>query len=103
MIALRYNLLGGGLNPAAVLWFYELRSRIVHGSQLGVAYSLDIWKLRLISYEVLDGLIRQAQQMPEVTTLEDLISTLMTAEKLQEFVRRCQMGIYEGRGNNKIL
>ena len=103
MIALRYNLLGGNFNPGAVLWFYQTRSRIVHGDRLGLAGSLDTWHVRLLCFEVLDLLVRQAQRMPGVTTLEDVVSAAITAEKLAEIVGRFEMGIYEGQGNKKIL
>ena len=36
VIALRYNLLGGYMNPSAVKWMYDRRNDVIHGSPLPV-------------------------------------------------------------------
>ncbi|MBI4306453.1 MAG: hypothetical protein HY678_09075, partial [Chloroflexi bacterium] len=47
LLALRYHLLGGAMNPAGILDLYERRSDVVHeGDTIGFA-PLDLWRIRL--------------------------------------------------------
>ena len=92
LIALRYNLIGGDLNPAGIRGFYRLRNDIVHGSALREVGVLDTWHLRLECYTVLSRILALAKQNREVET----------TKKLQEFIHRCDIEIYRGTGIGKI-
>ena len=95
-------MLGGYLNPGALLGFYERRNDIVHGSALRAVGVLDTWHLRLECDTVLARLLDLAKHAPDIATLERLISAVETREKLEEFIRRCETGIYRGTGIGKI-
>ena len=101
-IALRYNLLGGFLNPGALLEFYERRNDIVHGSVLRSVGVLDTWYLRIECDTVLVRLLDLAKHAPDIATLEGLIDAVETRENLEEFIRRCDRGVYEGTRIGKI-
>ena len=96
VIALRYNLLGGDLNPSAVKWMYDRRNDVVHGNPLPVVGPQDTWHLRLVCYTTVAQIVQASAQKPDILTLEDLISTVETEEKLTTFVERAEKGIYEG-------
>lgn len=104
LIAIRYNLLlHGGMNPGAVKWWYDLRSRIVHGSALAVAGVLDTWHLRLICHQVLGQLLRLAKMDPSTSSLEDLVNKQESLERLAKFIDDCDKGgMYDGRGIKEI-
>lgn len=102
LIALRYNLLGGYLNPPAIKGLYDRRSDIVHGSKVGEVGLLDTWHLRLECDTVLRRILEIAKPSPNIKTLEELIATVETREKLEEFIHRCETGTYEGTGLGKI-
>ena len=102
LIALRYNLIGGDLNPAGIRGFYRLRNDIVHGSALREVGVLDTWHLRLECYTVLSRILALAKQNREVQTLQQLIAEVETTKKLQEFIHRCDIEIYRGTGIGKI-
>ena len=95
VIALRYNLLGGDLNPSAVKWMYDRRNDVVHGSPLPVVGPQDTWQLRLVCYTTVGRIVQTSAQRPDKSTLDDLISTVETKEKLTIFVERAGMGIYQ--------
>ena len=96
-IALRYNLLGGDLNPSAVKWMYDRRNDVIHGNQLPVVEPRDTWHLRLVCYTVLPlAIVRASAGKPEGFTLVDLIGTLETEKGLMTFVDRVDKRIYEG-------
>ena len=97
VIALRYNLLGGDLNPSAVRWMYNRRNDVVHGSRpLPVVGPQHTWHLRLVCYTTVGQIVDVSAQRPGLFTLQDLISTVETKENLTTFVERARMGIYEG-------
>ena len=96
VIALRYNLLGGDLNPSAVKWMYDRRNDVVHGNPLPVVGHLDTWHLRLVCYTTVRLIVRASADRPDVLTLQDLIHAVETQERLTTFVERAEKGIYEG-------
>ena len=102
LIAVRYYLLGGHLNPTAIRGFYSLRSSVVHGAEVDIVGALDTWNLRSESYTVLNRLIQRAKRNPDVTTLEGLVAATESPEQLTELIERCGKGIYEGTGIRAI-
>ena len=102
LIALRYKLLGGDLNPSGMLRFYEWRSGIVHGTRFGGIGLTDTWLLRLEVGTVLRRILELANQHPEVETLEQLIAVVETRENLEEFIHLCDDGPFRGTGIGKI-
>jgi len=102
LIAVRYNLFGGALNPAAVKEFYDLRSAVVHGAAVNIVGALDTWHVRLLCHTVLDRLIQEAKSNPKITTLEQLIMAKESPVRLADFINRCKTGIYDGTGISAI-
>ena len=102
MIAVRYYLLGGFLNPPAMRRFYNLRSAVVHGAGIDIVGALDTWHLRSECYTVLNRLIQEAKSNPDVTTLEGLVAATESPARLTEFIDRCRRGTYEGTGIREI-
>lgn len=96
VIALRYNLLGGEMNPPAVKHMYDLRSHIVHGNAIPVVGFRDVWDLRSVCYTTASRIAQIAAARPEVTSLQRLIEGVETHESLSEFVRRAERGVYKG-------
>ena len=96
VIALRYNLLGGDLNPSAVKWMYDRRNDVIHGSQLPVVGPQHTWHLRLVCYAVVQMIVRASSDRPDEFTLEDLMNTVEEKERLKTFVDRAEKGIYKG-------
>ena len=95
-IALRYNLLGGSLNPSYVKWMYGQRNAVVHGGQLPVVKTPDVWHLRKVCYETVRRIIQISVSRPNELTLNDLITSVETKEGLQTFIELTKKGIYEG-------
>ena len=81
------------MNPAGILQLYELRSRIVHGAELGTAWAMDTWHLRGECVSVLANLLKLANTKPEVVTLEGLIAVVETPDRLKEFIHTCELGV----------
>ena len=102
LIELRYNLLGGDLNPAGIRGFYNRRNDIVHGSALRAVGVLDTWQLRLECYSVLGRILALANDNLEVKTLQELIGGLETPKRLEEFIHRYDTKHYHGTGIGKI-
>ena len=96
VIALRYSLLGGDLNPPAVKWMYDRRNDVIHGNQLPVVGPQDTWHLRLVCYAVVQLIVRASAGLPDELTLQDLIDTVETEERLTTFIERAEKGIYKG-------
>ena len=96
VIALRYNLLGGDLNPPAVKWMYDRRNDVIHGNRLPVVGPQDTWHLRLVCYAVVQLIVCASAGLPDELTLEDVIGTVETEERLTTFVERAEKGIYRG-------
>ena len=59
---------------------------------------LDTRNLRSECYTVLNRLIREAKGNPHVTTLERLVAAMESPVRLNEFIKTCRRGIYEGTG-----
>ena len=95
-IALRYNLLGGGMNPPALKWLYDRRNDVVHGNRLPVVGPMHTWHLRLVCYEVVKAIARSSGGRPDVSTLTDLIGVVETKEKLNAFLKVASRGTYTG-------
>ena len=102
LIALRYYLTGGYMDPVGILQFYELRSEIVHGMKIGTAWVMDTWHLRGECVSVLANLLKLANRKPEVATLQGLIAEIETTENLEEFIRRCELGVWGDEGIEPI-
>lgn len=95
-IALRYNLLGGTLNPCVVKWLYDRRNDVVHGNKLPIVTQMDIWHLRLVCYTTVDLTVHASAKWPEITTLQELMATMETEDTLTKFLKLADMGMYEG-------
>ena len=95
-IALRYNLIGGSLNPPAVKRMYDLRNEVVHGGKLPIVGQLDAWHTRLTCCEAVGRILAAAAERTEASTLGELISGLETADRLSQFIKRAEQGTYEG-------
>ena len=96
IIALRYNLLGGDLNPSAVKRMYNRRNGVIHGNPLPVVGPQDTWHLRQVCYTTVGLIIRASADRPDVLTLQGLVGTVETKERLTTFVDRAEKGIYKG-------
>ena len=96
VIALRYNLLGGDLNPPAVKWMYDRRNDVIHGNKLPVVGPQDTWHLRLVCYAVVQFIVHASAGLPDELTLQDVIDTVETEGRLTTFIERAEKGIYEG-------
>ena len=96
VIALRYNLLGGDLNPSAVKWMYDRRNDVIHGSQLPLVGPRDTWHLRQVCYTAVRVIVGTSADLPGKLTLEDVIRTVETEDRLTAFIERTEKGIYEG-------
>ena len=96
IISLRYNLLGGDLNPSAVKWMYNRRNDVIHGSPLPVVGPQDTWHLRLVCYTTIRLIVGASADRPDVLTLQDLLGVVETAERLATLVERAEKGIYKG-------
>ena len=103
MIDLRYRLIGGSREPGAVLQLYELRSQIIHGSAINVSRYLDYWYLLLTCFEALKLLVNHSERNPQVQKLEELISTIETQEKLEDFIHLFQIGVFKGKRSKRVL
>ncbi len=96
VIALRYNLIGGDLNPSAVKWMYDRRNDVIHGDPLPVVRQQDTWDLRLVCYPTIRKLVYASVKRPDLIRLEDLMASVETKERLEKFLGLVDMGIYEG-------
>ena len=96
VIALRYSLLGGDLNPPAVKMLYDYRNEVIHGSPLPVVDSRDIWHLRQVCYTTIQLIIYASTGKPSAWTLQELVNALETEEKIERFIRLAGIGVYEG-------
>ena len=94
LVALRYWLVGGYMNPSGMLNLYEDRSDIVHGTVQGTAWAMDTWHLRGECVSVLANILKLAKDNPEVTTLEGVIATVEIPPRLDEFIRSCDRGVW---------
>jgi len=102
MIDLRLRLIGGSWEPGGILQLYELRSKIVHGSDLNVSRYLHYWQLLVMCLEALKLIINHAKRNPQIQTLEDLIKTVETKEKLENFLNYFEQGIFKGKYARKV-
>lgn len=104
LIALRQVLVGRGTSyvPEAILYLYVKRSNIIHSGTLEITSKSDYWHLLICCFQVLGNIISISRQHPDIHTLEDLIGVVETAESLQDFIRHCDVGIYDGRGIQDI-
>ena len=103
VIALRYKLFGGGLNPPAVKRMYDLRNEVVHGGPLPVVGELDTWHIRLVCLETVGLIVRASVDRPSVETLEHLVGTVETIESISSFLEEASMGIFKGRSLPEIV
>ena len=102
VIALRYNLLGGDLNPLAVRWMYNLRNKVVHGNPLPVVVPQERWELRLVCLTTVRLLMLASAAHPSVSTLQGLIGTVETEGRLKAFIELAQKGVYGDKDNNLL-
>ena len=96
VIALRYNLLGGNLNPSAVKWMYDRRNDIIHGNPLPMVVPRDTGELRSVCYTVVQLIVRASTNLSDKSMLQDVIDTVETEQRLETFIERVEKGIYEG-------
>ena len=104
LIALRQVLIGQGSSyaPAGILYLYEKRSNIIHSGALEITNYLDYWHLLICCLQVLESIVRLSQRYPDKWEMEDLLSIVENKETLENFIRYCELGMYEGKGINKI-
>ncbi len=104
LIALRQMLVGRGTSyvPEAILSLYEKRSNIIHSGTLEITSSSDYWNLLICCFRVLGNIINMSTRHPDIPTLEDLIGVVETPEDLKDFIRHCDLGVYDGQGIKDI-
>lgn len=104
LIALRQVLIGQGSSyaPAGILYLYEKRSNIIHSGALEITNYLDYWHLLICCLQVLESIVRLSQRYPDKWEMEDLLSIVENKETLENFIRYCELGMYEGKGISKI-
>jgi hypothetical protein len=102
MVDLRHRLIGGSWEPGGIFKLYELRSRIVHGGALNVSQHLDYWHLILMCLEALKLIVNNAKRNPQVKKLKDLIETIETKEKLEDFITYFEKGTFKGKYARKV-
>lgn len=104
LIALRQVLVGRGTSyvPGAILYLYEKRSNIIHSGTLEITSYSDYWHLLICCLQVLSNIVNLSKQNPSAQRLRDLLKIVENAETLQDFVKRCESGIYNGYGIDKI-
>ena len=104
LIALRQVLIGQGssYSPAGILYLYEKRSNIIHSGALEITNYLDYWHLLICCLQVLESIVRLSQRYPDQWEMKDLLSIVENKETLENFIRYCELGMYEGKEINKI-
>lgn len=102
-IALRYNLLGGGMNPPALKWLYDRRNDVLHGNRLPVVGPMHTWHLRLVCYEVVKTIVLSSKGRPDVLTLEHLIGSVETKDGLSGFLKSAERGMYTGSSLRDLI
>jgi len=104
LIALRQVLIGrgSGHTPAGILYLYEKRCNIIHSGTLEITSYLDYWRLLICCLRVLENIVHLSQRNPNKCELEALLSIVENKETLQNFIRYCELGMYEGKGINRI-
>ena len=104
LVALRQVLVGRGTSyvPEAILYLYEKRSNIIHSGTLEITSYSDYWHLLICCLQVLRNIASLSKQNPSVQKLKDLLKIVENTETLQDFVERCDLGIYDGDGIDKI-
>lgn len=97
LIALRFYLLGGDLNPGAVKWMYDRRNDVIHGNSLPVVGPRATWTLCGVCYTSVKLVIRAATAHEHAVTLGELIYTIETIERLERFLMLNDYGVYKNR------
>ena len=84
------------MHQSAVKWMYDRRNDVIHGSPLPVVGPHDTWNLREICYAVVQLIVRASTELPDKLTLQDVIDSVETEERLTNFIERADKSIYEG-------
>ena len=77
------------IHPRHILWLYEIRSSIVHGSQIGIASKAEYDSLLRLTKEMLDYFIRliQKNSLNKQTDLIKFLSESKYTEKLLNWLK----------------
>lgn len=104
LIALRQVLIGRGTSyvPEAILYMYEKRSNIIHSGTLEITSYSAYWHLLICCLDVIRNIVSLSRQNPSINTLEGLIRVVETTESLRDFIKHCEIGIYNGQGISDI-
>jgi len=104
VMALRQVLIGQGSGyiPTVILHLYEKRCDIIHGGYLGIVTHSDYWHSLICCLQVLERIVRLSQKYPHIQELETLLGVIENKETLEKFIRYCELGMYEGKGINRI-
>ena len=97
LIALRFYLLGGDLDPGAVKWMYDRRNDVIHGNALPVVGPRETWTLRGVCYTAVKLVIRAAAAHEGAVTLGEVIYAIETVERLEGFLMLNDYGVYKDR------
>jgi hypothetical protein len=103
-IALRQVLIGRGTSytPEAVLYLYDKRSTIVHSGILNTTNHSEYWNLLICCFQVLASIVRLSKQYPHMQELKNLLDIVEDKEALEKFIKKCELGIYNGYKINSI-
>ena len=104
-IALRQLLVGQNVfqEPTGILSLYEQRGDIIHGGHLNITTYQEYVHMLDCCLSVLIKIVHLAQRFSDVDTLKGLLGKVENRETLGDFIKHCKMGIYEGKGINKII
>lgn len=99
LLALRQVLIGQGTSytPEAILYLYNKRSVIIHSGLLDVTSHSDYWNLLACCLQVLESIVRLSQKYPHIQELENLLGIVENKETLEDFIKHCEQGMFEGQ------
>jgi hypothetical protein len=69
------------LNPFKLLWIYQLRSKVIHGSSLNEATRAEYNTLRRVTRETISNVISVAKQQ-NMKSIPELVTLLETSDKV---------------------
>ena len=99
LLALRQVLIGRGTSytPEVILYLYNKRSAIIHGGLLNITSYSDYANLLACCLQVLESIVRLSQKYQHIHELEDLLRIVENKEALEDFIKRCEQGIFKGQ------
>jgi len=96
-IDLRLRLIGGAWKPGEILGLYEIRNMVVHGTASNVARFMDYWNLLGVCLAALKLIVSHARNKRDIDTLQGLINSFETKDKLQQYLRPFKGGTFSGK------